>query len=198
MRATTESSYTYIDFTAQDDRFDPYKRPRGSSPSLLGTSPALAVSPSRSTTGIPTPQSPIHMPYYSSTLSNTGNNIFAAASRQNRSNHPYRPMSSRSRQASPALSIGSTSGVLSTSLGNSSHTSGGTHGTRPSVSLGQAFIPTGAGSGGLYPPGQAPQALGGLGLLSLGNRAAVEESEEGGMEMMREGSNMSREAMEED
>jgi len=102
--------------------------------------------------------------------------------------------------------------VLSTSLGNNAA------GGRPSVSLGQAFIPTGPGSAGLVAGmngnGQA-QGLGGLGLLSLsarergqeaaamGSRAGmgvdvVEEDEEGSVEMLREDSGMSRDAMEED
>ena len=85
---------------------------------------------------------------------------------------------SRSRAASPALSIGSTSGVLSTSLGNNGTTAGG----RPSFSLGQAFIPTGPGSS-IIPQGGAPQGLGGLGLLSLstrpGNGEGDDSSEDG-------------------
>ncbi|KAK4685876.1 hypothetical protein P7C73_g4262, partial [Tremellales sp. Uapishka_1] len=74
-----------------EDRFDPYKRPRGSSPSLL-SSPAYPLSPSR-TSAMPIPSSPGH-----------------ALLRHGKPGHPYtRPMSSRSRAASPALS---------TSLGN--------------------------------------------------------------------------------
>ena len=181
---------------AQDDRFDPYKRPRGSSPSFLASSPALSLSPSRSTPAIPIPHSPSHAPLYSSTLSSFNNNG-SLASRQNRPAHPYtRPIASRSRAASPALSIGSTSGVLSTSLGNNNNGNGA---GRPSFSLGQAFIPTGSGSGGIVQQGSAPQGLGGLGLLSL-NRDRRDASDEGqeAMEIMREDPEHSREAMEED
>ena len=147
---------------------------------------------------MPIPQSPSHAPTYPSGLSSSQNSLFL----NNRSTRPYpRQMPrSRSRAASPALSIGSTSGVLSTSLGNN----GGTAGGRPSFSLGQAFIPTGPVSG-VVPPGGAPQGLGGLGLLSLSNSESVregrvdeEEEEEGAMEMMRDDSNGSRNAMEED
>lgn len=67
-------------------------------------------------------------------------------------------MASRSRAASPALSIGSTSGVLSSSL----------NGNR---SLGGAFIPTGPGASAAVSAAQsqgaAPGSLGSLGLLSL-------------------------------
>ena len=94
-------------------------------------------------------------------------------------------MSSRSRAASPALSIGSTSGVLSTSLERSSGVLNG----RPSISLGQAFIPTGPGTPSMYPEGgAAPQGLGGLGLLSLtraGERRA--SGDDGAMEVLAEG-----------
>lgn len=98
--------------------------------------------------------------------------------------------------------------MLSTSLGNNGP------GGRPSVSLGQAFIPTGPGSAGLVAGMNAGQAqgLGGLGLLSLSARergegpgaraiagvGVVEEDDEGGVEMLREDSGMSRDAMEED
>lgn len=82
--------------------------------------------------------------------------------------------------------------MLSTSLGNS------TAGGRPSFSLGQAFIPTGQGSGQLLQQGGAPQGLGGLGLLSLSNNQRMrergedeevlnEEDEEGGGEGGEEG-----------
>jgi hypothetical protein len=126
------------DIPAQpDDRFDPYKRPRGSSPSLQ------PMSPSRPMSGMPIPSSP-----------------FGAS---NSSRRPYRPLSSRSRQASPALSIGSTSGVLSTSLGNNKALAG-------------SFVPTGPAATLAAQQGQAPQ-LGGLGLLSLANVGEDTEGE---------------------
>jgi hypothetical protein len=128
-----------------DDRFDPYKRPRGSSPSLA------PMSPSRPMAGMPIPNSP-----------------FAAS---NSSRRPYRPLSSRSRQASPALSIGSTSGVLSTSLG--------------SKSLAGTFVPTGPAATLAAQQGQAPQ-LGGLGLLSLANVGEDLEGERDGVEAEQE------------
>lgn len=117
---------------------------------------------------MPIPQSPSHLPLYSSAL-NTNTNAGIFSSRPNRSAYGRPVVRSRSRQASPALSIGSTSGVLSTSLGNNG-------GGRPSVSLGQAFIPTGQGSG-LVQTGTA-QGLGGLGLLSLSNSQSVKEDGE--------------------
>lgn len=88
--------------------------------------------------------------------------------------------------------------MLSSSLGNNSGNGG-----RPSFSLGQTFTPTGAGSAGIVPHGTAPQGLGGLGLLSLtNNERRIRENEllnaQGGIEMMRDDSDMSREAMEED
>lgn len=157
------------------------------------------MSPSRSTSSMPIPQSPSHAPTHPSGLSSSQHSLFL----NNRSTRPYPRQipRSRSRAASPALSIGSTSGVLSTSLGNN----GGAAGGRLSFSLGQAFIPTGPGSG-VIPPNGAPQGLGGLGLLSLRNSESVREGrvdeenegEGGGMEMMRENSGASREAMEED
>ncbi|WRT63832.1 uncharacterized protein IL334_000757 [Kwoniella shivajii] len=95
-----------------EDRFDPYKRPRGSSPSLINSSP-FPLSPSR-TSSIPIPQSPSHAPLYPSTLSSLSTSL----QRHTRPAHPYtRPMANRSRAASPALSIGSAGG-LSSSLGN--------------------------------------------------------------------------------
>lgn len=93
--------------------------------------------------------------------------------------------------------------MLSTSLGNNG-------GGRPSFSLGPGFIPTGPGSAGLVvgQNGQQVGGLGGLGLLSLSARERVDEGDEsgdvggddgpGGMEMLREDSGMSRDAMEED
>ena len=109
-------------------------------------------------------------------------------------------MSSRSRAASPALSIGSTSGILSTSLERSSGILNGREG-RPSISLGQAFIPTGVGAQ-LQFEGAAPQGLGGLGLLSLAGLGERRISaDDGGMEVVREdseGSEDGREAMDED
>lgn len=47
--------------------------------------------------------------------------------------------------------------------------------------MGQAFIPTGQGSG--IVPGGAPQGLGGLGLLSLSNSQRIREE---GEERLRE------------
>ena len=96
----------------------------------------------------------------------------------------------RSRAVSPALSIGSTSGVLSTSLGER----GGTVNGRPSFSLGQAFVPTGAGLTSPALEGSAPQGLGGLGLLTLNggsnhtsNQTSRRSSgEDGWMEAVRE------------
>jgi len=144
-----------------DDRFDPYKRPRGSSPSLT------PMSPSRPISSMPIPSSP-----------------FAAS---NTSRRPYRPLSSRSRQASPALSIGSTSGILSTSLG-----------TNPK-SLGGTFIPTGPAATLAAQQGQAPQ-LGGLGLLSLANVGEDTEGEvrEDSSGREQEGQRRSENDMEED
>jgi len=103
------------------------------------------MSPSRPLSSMPIPSSPF------------------AASNSNR--RPYRPLTSRSRQASPALSIGSTSGVLSTSLG-----------TNTNKSLGGNFIPTGPAATIAAQQGQAPQ-LGGLGLLSLANVGEDTEGE---------------------
>ena len=155
------------------------------------------MSPSRTTSSMPIPQSPSHVPTYPSGLSSSQNSLFV----NTRSTRPYPRQipRSKSRAASPALSIGSTSGVLSTSLGNNGNTVGG----RPSFSLGQAFIPTGSGSGAVPPTGAA-QGLGGLGLLSLSNSESVregredEEEEGGGVEMLRGDSGGSRDAMEED
>lgn len=153
-----------------EDRFDPYKRPRGSSPSFSMGS--FQSSPSRpSNMPVPgMPQSPL--PHFSSLLtSNNGANLRQGLGRNG---HPYsRPLSSRSRAASPALSIGSTSGVLSSSLGNNN---------RGSFSLAQAFIPTGQAAQGVREMGQQGQqgGLGGLGLLTLhkdGNRVIREEEE---------------------
>lgn len=98
-------------------------------------------------------------------------------------------MSSRSRAASPALSIGSTSGSLGT--GGNGQGSG-----RGSFSLGGAFHQTVAGGSALPAP-----SLGGLGLLSLANRGEgiKEEGEGEGEDMERDDSGMgSSERMEED
>ncbi|WVW81809.1 hypothetical protein I302_103806 [Kwoniella bestiolae CBS 10118] len=162
-----------------EDRFDPYKRPRGSSPSLMNSSP-FPISPSR-TNAIPIPQSPSHAPLYPSSLSSLSTS-HPRHTQHGRPTHPYtRPMTSRSRAASPALSIGSTNG-LSSSLGNKGFTLNGNG--------------SGNGSGNW---GQQPQQqLGGLGLLSLQNSRVDEEDEdgrEGGEEMRRVDS---EEKMEED
>ncbi|OCF59640.1 hypothetical protein L486_02312 [Kwoniella mangroviensis CBS 10435] len=156
-----------------EDRFDPYKRPRGSSPSFMGSSP-FPISPSR-TNAIPIPQSPSHAPLYPSSLSSLSASHPARHTQHGgRPQHPYsRPMTSRSRAASPALSIGSTNG-LSSSLGNKTFT----------------------GNGGLQlqqQQHQPQQQLGGLGLLSLQNSRVDEEDE--AQEMKRVDS---EEKMEED
>jgi len=105
-------------------------------------------------------------------------------------------MSSRSRAASPALSVGSTSGVLSTSL--SSARSSATF-------LGGAFVPT--STIGNQPQLEAAPNLGGLGLLSLSQPQQVAKEERrgsDGIESIREESPeadvgvQEREAMEED
>ncbi|WVR03600.1 hypothetical protein IAU60_000592 [Kwoniella sp. DSM 27419] len=162
-----------------EDRFDPYKRPRGSSPSLLGTSP-FPISPSRPT-AIPIPQSPSHAPLYPSALSTS-----LGRGHHTRTTHPYtRPMASRSRAASPALSIGSAGG-MGTSVGN-----GGTLGRSFSLS---GFASNASGGG------QGQQNLGGLGLLSLQNRVSEEdegiadarEGETGSADMRRGSSGESR------
>ncbi|WWC85823.1 uncharacterized protein L201_000690 [Kwoniella dendrophila CBS 6074] len=175
-----------------EDRFDPYKRPRGTSPSLLGSTP-FPLSPSRTTNSIPIPQSPSHAPLISSALSSSLSNSISFSplpSRYNgsnnstsRSTHPYtRPMSSRSRAASPALSIGSTGGNgLSSSLGNNS-------------SRGLTFSNNGNSSNNTNNGGGQQQQLGGLGLLSIQN-STLNEEDEGGEEMLREDS---AERMEED
>lgn len=112
-------------------------------------------------------------------------------------------MSSRSRAASPALSIGSTSGVLSSSLGNGSLTG-------PARPLAGPFIPTGPGAAAAVSaastPGAAPSSLGSLGFLSIGAQSLKEELEDeqdetGSMgKGMREGSGsgIDADAMEED
>ena len=168
-----------------DDRFDPYKRPRGSSPGLLNGSSPFPMSPSRGSISIPVPQSPSLAPMFSSHRPVKG------------AHHPYsRPMSSRSRAASPALSIGSTSGVLSTSLGRDGISSSG-----PSrgFSLAAAFCGPGvnAAVNAANSQGAAPQALGSLGLLSLANGGMQTDRDEG-VEMIREDSEEGRSAMEED
>ncbi|ORX34798.1 hypothetical protein BD324DRAFT_134540 [Kockovaella imperatae] len=179
-----------------EDRFDPYKRPRATSPALTTSVTGFPMSPSRSSNPIPIPHSPSHAPFQPSSLSTPGGN-FSLSNRQGRPTHPYtRPMSSRSRAASPALSIGSTSGILSTSLGERS---GGMLAGRPSLSLGQAFIPTGSGAP-LTSETAASQGLGSLGLLSLANERRT-SGDDGAMEVVREdseGSEGTQEAMEED
>ncbi|KAL7418707.1 hypothetical protein Q5752_006390 [Cryptotrichosporon argae] len=151
-----------------DPRFDPYKRPRGSSPS-----PFPSQSPSRPT--IPIPSSPSTHPSFA-----------GLAYRQSKAY--ARP--ARSRAASPALSIGSTSGVLSTSLTSLSGVPGPNG--RP---LGGAFIPTGPGASAAVTAagqaGQAPQGLGGLGLLSLAHEGERRTSDPESIEMIKEDSNES-------
>ncbi|WVQ76189.1 hypothetical protein IAR50_005851 [Cryptococcus sp. DSM 104548] len=154
---------------AQEDRFDPYKRPRGTSPSanLLSSSP-FPLSPSRPSS-IPIPASPSHLPIYPSSLGSiaplgstlgNGRSQHPSASRPG---HPYaRPIASRSRAASPALSIGSGPGSLGSGRGL----------------LGQGGPANGNGNGNGNGAGtQGQGSLGGLGLLSLANR--VREEEEG-------------------
>lgn len=147
-----------------EDRFDPYKRPRASSPS-----PFQALSPSKPTgvAPVPIPSSPSHAPLVASSLATSSPGYLSLGqSRVKPPHHPYtRPMASRSRAASPALSIGSTSGVLSSSL----------NGNR---TLGGAFIPTGpaatAAASAAQSQGAAP-GLGSLGLLSLQGEGAGEQ-----------------------
>jgi hypothetical protein len=163
---------------AVDDRFDPYKRPRGGSPSPFQTA---ALSPSKPSS-IPIPSSPSHAPHVGSALA-LGSPGYLSLGPSRKVAHPYtRPMASRSRAASPALSIGSTSGVLSTSLGN-----GGMHG--PNRPLAGPFMPTGPGAAAAVSaasaPGAAPGTLGSLGLLSLG-RMAQQVKEEDEAEAMDE------------
>ncbi|AAW46138.1 hypothetical protein CNK00920 [Cryptococcus deneoformans JEC21] len=151
---------------AQEDRFDPYKRPRAASPSLL-SSPAFPLSPSRPTS-IPIPASPSHAPLYPSALSTSHPRSVGGVGAQthpssSRPNHPYtRPMASRSRAASPALSAGSGG----TSLGRERY-------------LGQHVQNGNNGHGG-------QGALGGLGLLSLANRVREEDEKEERGERMEE------------
>ncbi|ORY25083.1 hypothetical protein BCR39DRAFT_600290 [Naematelia encephala] len=176
-----------------DDRFDPYKRPRGTSPGLLTSSPAFPMSPSRTTSAIPIPQSPGHATLNPSVLSTSGSFTLRMPTRRPPTGY------ARSRQASPALSIGSTSEVLSTSLATATG--------RPSINLGSAFIPTGLQGGmaivnAANERGNAP-GLGGLGLLSLRSTDTVAERDEDeeeaeSVEMMRDDSRDSRNAMEED
>lgn len=164
---------------ASEDRFDPYKRPRGSSPSPFQNA---ALSPSKSTS-IPIPSSPSHVPALSSALALGSPGYLPLSARPKSSHHPYaRPMSSRSRAASPALSIGSTSGVLSTSI-------------KEGKPLAGPFIPTGVAVGEQQP------SLGSLGLLSIGRveeeSGEVDVDEMGGRSRSRSGSGRD-EAMEED
>lgn len=156
-----------------EDRFDPYKRPRGSSPSPFQN---VALSPSKPTS-IPIPSSPSHVPALSSALALGSPGYLAIAARPKSSHHPYtRPMSSRSRAASPALSIGSTGGVLSSSL-------------KEGKPLAGPFIPTGVAVATEQP------SLGSLGLLSIGR--VEEETGDGERSRSRSGSGRG-EAMEED
>lgn len=116
---------------------------------------------------IPIPSSPSHIPALPSSLalSSPGYLNIGPARPQPKPAHPYtRPMSSRSRAASPALSIGSTSGVLSSSLGSNGLTKEG----RP---IAGPFILAGNGAkevlSAAIEGGAAPGSLGSLGLLSL-------------------------------
>ncbi|WOO76909.1 uncharacterized protein LOC62_01G000523 [Vanrija pseudolonga] len=177
---------------AAEDRFDPYKRPRGSSPSPFQN---VALSPSKPT-AIPIPSSPSHAPHVGSALA-LGSPGYLNLGRPVKSAHPHpytRPMSSRSRAASPALSIGSTSGVLSSSLGN-----GGL--TGPSRPLGGPFIPTGPGASAAVnaasAPGAAPPSLGGIGFLSL-TAAGMGVAEEREAEEAEDTETLLENAMEED
>ncbi|GMK59903.1 hypothetical protein CspeluHIS016_0901200 [Cutaneotrichosporon spelunceum] len=145
-----------------EERFDPYKRPRGSSPSPLQNA---ALSPSKPM-AIPIPSSPSHAPVLPSSLAfSSPGYLNLGASRPLKPAHPYtRPMTSRSRAASPALSIGSTSGVLSTSLGNGGLTKDG----KPMVG---PFIAAGVGAkeaaNAVMDAGAAPGKLGSMEMLSL-------------------------------
>ena len=127
------------------------------------------MSPSRSTSAINIPHSPQHVPLYPSALSASGPSL---TTRHTKS-HPYtRPMTSRSRAASPAQSVA------------------GAPGSRAGMGLSQAFVPI---------PEAAPHALGGLGLLTLsGERRRDGRGGVDGVDMVREDSGESREAMEED
>ncbi|WVF65924.1 hypothetical protein IAT40_000662 [Kwoniella sp. CBS 6097] len=160
-----------------EDRFDPYKRTRGSSPSLLNSSP-FPISPSR-TSSIPIPQSPSHAPLYPSALSTS---LGRGHHGHSRAAHPYtRPMASRSRAASPALSIGS-GGGLSSSYGNNGN---GSMMARSFSLSGNGEDKSGAnrngngnGSGLGQGQGQGGQQLGGLGLLSIQNSVSEEDERE--------------------
>ncbi|BEI81763.1 hypothetical protein CcaverHIS002_0209230 [Cutaneotrichosporon cavernicola] len=145
-----------------EERFDPYKRPRGSSPSPFQN---VALSPSKPM-AIPIPSSPSHAPVLPSSLAlSSPGYLNLGATRPLKPAHPYtRPMTSRSRAASPALSIGSTSGVLSTSLGNNGLTKDG----KPMVG---PFIASGPGAkeaaNAAIDAGAAPGQLGTMEMLSL-------------------------------
>lgn len=196
-----------ISIAQVDDRFDPYKRPRGSSPSFSSGSGPFPMSPSRPTPAIPIPNSPSYGLYSSMLSTSTGAQGQGREQinlRTKPNHHPYtRPMSSRSRAASPALSIGSTSGSL-TGAGAAGGNGGGLGRERGSFSLGVPFT-TGAtagtsGAAGAAASGHAPPSLGGLGLLSLANRGEEVQmiKEEGeAEEMSREDSGMGS-AMDED
>lgn len=160
-------------FTAvAEERFDPYKRPRGSSPSPFTN---VALSPSK-TAAIPIPSSPSHIPALPSSLALSSPGYLSLAPSRPKPAHPYtRPMSSRSRAASPALSIGSTSGVLSSSLGNNGLTKEGKPMAGP-------FIPSGPGAKeavhAAVDAGAAPNSLGSLGLLSLRAHLMAQEDQD--------------------
>lgn len=178
-----------------DDRFDPYKRHRGSSPSLPPAT-GYPMSPSRPTAAIPIPPSPgynLYSTMLSTSTSTPGQGGREQINLRTKANHPYtRPMASRSRAASPALSIGSTSGSLGTG-------GGGLGSGRGSFALGGAFNQVNNGG-----PGVPAPALGGLGLLSLAHRGEevgmIKEDREGeeGEDMGRTDSGMGSERMEED
>ncbi|OCF31196.1 hypothetical protein I316_07164 [Kwoniella heveanensis BCC8398] len=161
-----------------EDRFDPYKRTRGSSPSLMNSSP-FPISPSR-TSSIPIPQSPSHAPLYPSALSTS---LGRGHHGHPRAAHPYtRPMASRSRAASPALSIGSAGG-LSSSFGNNGVGSGSMMARSFSLSGGGASASgegknNGNGNGNGTGFGLGGQQLGGLGLLSIQNSVSEEDEKE--------------------
>lgn len=159
-----------------EERFDPYKRPRGSSPSPFQS---VALSPSKPA-AIPIPSSPSHIPALPSSLALSSPGYLSLGPSRPKPAHPYtRPMSSRSRAASPALGIGSTSGVLSSSLGNNGLTKEGKPMAGP-------FIPSGPGAKeavhAAVDAGAAPNSLGSLGLLSLRAHLMAEEDDSERME----------------
>lgn len=155
------------------------------------------MSPGRPVMAIPIPHSPQHAPFQPSGLGPIPHLTASALGSLGGSNttpahRRYSRPLSRSRAASPALSIGSASGVISSSLGSLSGggqlnvpgaggdgqpgTGGlngrkrGNSGSGIAFSLATAFIPTGQGQGHLSGAGMTgapPGGLGSLGLLSL-------------------------------